>query len=42
MFTDRIKEDRAFAAAKPGLLDAWLSGWRDSRFARIVAEAGQQ
>jgi hypothetical protein len=42
MFTDRIKEDRAFAAAKPGLLDAWLSGWRDSRFARIVAEAGQR
>ncbi len=42
MFTDRLKEDRVLAGARAGLLDAWLAGWRDSRVARIVAEAGQR
>ena len=42
MFADRIKEDRQLAAAQPGLLDAWLSRWRESRTLRVLAEAGER
>lgn len=42
MFADRIKEDRALAAMKPGLFDAWITRWRDSRFLRVLAEAGSR
>jgi len=42
MLADRIKEDRALAAMKPGLLDAWMTRWRDSRFLRTLAEAGSR
>ncbi|EFL49981.1 conserved hypothetical protein [Solidesulfovibrio fructosivorans JJ]] len=42
MFADRIKEDRQLAAARPGLLDAWISRFRDNRFVRVAAEAGER
>lgn len=42
MFADRIKEDRTLAAAKPGLLDDWITRLRDSRLTRIAMEAGQR
>ncbi|MGE4538998.1 MAG: DUF2917 domain-containing protein [Desulfovibrio sp.] len=42
MFADRIKEDKQLAAARPGLLDTWLSRFRDNRLARVAAEAGER
>lgn len=42
MFADRIKEDRMLGGAKPGILDAWIAQWRDSRMLRVMAEAGSR
>lgn len=42
MFMDRIKEDKVFAAAGPGLLDSLLERLRDHRLVRVLAEAGQR
>lgn len=42
MFADRIKEDRQLAAARSGFLDTWLAQWRESRFLRVLAEAGER
>jgi len=39
MFADRIREDKAFGAARPGLFDALFTRWRDRRFLRTAAEA---
>jgi len=40
MFADRIKEDRVYGTARPGILDDIIGRWRDSRFLRALAEAG--
>ena len=40
MFADRLREDRALAGARPGIVDEWLSRWRDNRMLRVLAEAG--
>lgn len=40
MFADRLREDRALDAARPGIIDEWLSRWRDNRVLRVLAEAG--
>ncbi|MFP5257974.1 MAG: DUF2917 domain-containing protein [Acidobacteriota bacterium] len=40
MFADRVREDRALDAARTGILDEWLSCWRDNRLLRVAAEAG--
>ena len=39
MFTDRAREDKTLAAARPGILDALFARWRDRRFMRLLAEA---
>lgn len=39
MFVDRIKEDRIFASARPGLFDTMLSRIGDWRFSRLAAAA---
>lgn len=42
MFADRMREDRALDAARTGIIDEWLSRWRDSRTLRVLAEAGSK
>ena len=40
MFVDRMREDRALSQARPGIIDEWLSRWRDRRMLKSLAEAG--
>ena len=40
MFADRMREDRALDAARPGIIDEWLGRWRDNRLVRLAATAG--
>ncbi|EHJ47642.1 Protein of unknown function DUF2917 [Solidesulfovibrio carbinoliphilus subsp. oakridgensis] len=42
MFAQRSREDRAFEAARVGIVDAWIARWRDSRLLRVAAEAGSR
>lgn len=42
MFAQRTREERAFGAARTGILDAWMARWRDSRLSRAAAEAGSR
>jgi len=40
MFIDRLREDRLLATTRTGIIDEWLSRWRDNRVLRAMAEAG--
>uniref|UniRef100_I2Q3P9 DUF2917 domain-containing protein n=1 Tax=Desulfovibrio sp. U5L TaxID=596152 RepID=I2Q3P9_9BACT len=42
MFAQRTREEKAFAMARVGILDAWIARWRDSRLMRVAAEAGSR